>query len=57
MSYQNQSDSDHLSKIIELQLEIGGFHQGHERLLGFTLKELTLTLMNVKNSQFNRRVI
>ena len=28
-----QSDSNHLSKIIELEFEIGGFHQGHERLV------------------------
>ena len=28
-----QSDSDYLSKIIELEFEIGGFHQGHERLV------------------------
>ncbi len=28
-----QSDSDYLSKIIELEFEIGGFHQGHERLI------------------------
>ena len=28
-----QSDSNHLSKIIELEFEIGGFHQGHERLI------------------------
>ena len=33
MSYQEQSDSDYLSKIIELEFEIGGFHQGHERLI------------------------
>ena len=33
MSYQNQSDSNHFSKIIELQFEIGGFHQGHNRLI------------------------
>ena len=28
-----QSDSDYLSKIIELEFDIGGFHQGHERLV------------------------
>ena len=28
-----QSDSNHLSKIIELEFEIGGFHQGHEDLI------------------------
>ena len=28
-----QSDSDYLSKIIELEFEIGGFHQGHEDLI------------------------
>ena len=28
-----QSDSDYLSKIIELEFYIGGFHQGHERLV------------------------
>ena len=28
-----QSDSDYLSKIIELDFDIGGFHQGHERLV------------------------
>ena len=33
MSYQEQSDSNHLSKIIELEFEIGGFHQGHEKLI------------------------
>ena len=33
MSYQNQSDSNHFSKIIELKFEIGGFHQGHDRLI------------------------
>jgi hypothetical protein len=33
MSDLEQSDSDYLSKIIELEFEIGGFHQGHERLI------------------------
>ena len=33
MSYQNQSDSNHFSKIIELKFEIGGFNQGHDRLI------------------------
>ena len=33
MSDLEQSDSDYLSKIIELEFEIGGFHQGHERLV------------------------
>ena len=33
MSDLEQSDSDYLSKIIELEFEIGGFHQGHEDLI------------------------
>ena len=33
MSYQNQSDSNHFSKIIELKFEIGDFNQGHDRLI------------------------
>ena len=33
MSYQNQSDSNHFSKILELEFQIGGFPEGQERLI------------------------
>ena len=33
MSYQNQSDSNHFSKILELEFKIGGFPAGQDRLI------------------------
>ena len=33
MSHKNQSDSNHFSKILELEFQIGGFPKGHERLI------------------------